>query len=368
MENWINESTIINGDLSYSIKKGDINTRYVDIELICYSSKWSKFDCSFEFREEGEEWRTDASILYSTANSVYNNKLMNLECSSSGVLNLIRWEYSKNNLEYGKSIEIRLNILPRYLIVSSSGVSNIVSENSGIKCSEFIDSISNITPIKKNNDGYFIALSYNAIKIYSNLSSSPIKTYTGLSAPRFATQINNGNYLIANTGVNTIVELNETLTSLINFFSVGSPVYIDYKEESDTMLITSSSGTIYEYSRETYDLLWTSSYSFTQLSTATYSKVGSHRIIATDFSGKVVIFDRNKNSITEFDGFSDKNNNTDSFINPYIAIEFENYSIGIIEGKRRNIEFDSFESSSSSSQDSSSSSSMSSSSLSSSSG
>ena len=167
------ETITINGDLSYTIKRAEINQAYVDIEVIAYSDRWEYFDAVIEFREkEGAEWRSDMQILYSTANSIDKNRLRDLKCSSNGGLNLIRWEYPKNNLKYGKKTDIRISVLPRYLNFSTSGLSSIVSENSGINTAKFIDSSKRESQININQSKQLIVLTDDSVKIYNNLSYS----------------------------------------------------------------------------------------------------------------------------------------------------------------------------------------------------
>jgi hypothetical protein len=339
MELWTTEEISVSGDLSYALKRGEINQNYVDIDLVAYSDRWSNFDAVFEFRErEGAEWRSDAVILFSTANSIDKNRLRDISCSSSGDLNMIRWAYPKNGLKYGQNPDIRLKILPRYLNFSTSLVSGIVSENSGINTAIFVDSSTSVTPININQSGQIIARTSNEIRVYDDLSSAPLYTYSGLINPSFAIEINNGNYLIADTGSDEVIEVSSDMSTLIDTISVTSPIFLDYLEETDLLLVTVSGGTIFEYARGSFILVWTSSTSFGALSTATYSKKNFNRIVTADIGdNKIRIIDRSTGITTEHSGFSDFSGDTDSFVQPYSAMEFEDGSISVVEKLGRTI-------------------------------
>ena len=370
MEPWTTDAITINGDLSYALKRGEINNRYVDIEIAAFSDRWSCFDTLIEFRErEGAEWRSDMQILYSTANSVDKNRLRNLLCAPKGSLNLIRWDYRRNGLKYGQKPDIRLKILPKYLNFSTSSYAHIFSKNSGINESEFVDSSTRFQPINLNQSGQIIGLKSDKLSIFNSFAEGDIYTYSGLSYPSFAIQILNGNYFIADTGNNEVVEVSEDLSTLIGTISVADPIFLDYLEGSDTLLVTTSGGTIYEYIRGSFILVWTSTTSFGDLKSATYSKKDSNRIITTDQSdNKIRIINKTTGNVEQIhSGFFNDKGDKDSFVQPNMAIEFEDGSITVVERKGRVATFEEFVSSSSSSLDSSSTSSMTSSSLSSSS-
>ena len=371
MEPWIEDALIINGDLSYSFNVGTVNDTYIDIEIIAYSNRWDNFDALIEYRDySGKEWKSDIQTLFSTANSIDNNVFRNLACSSTGGLNTIRWDYRANNLKYGETPEIKIKILPQYISFSTSKSSNLISKNSGINYSSFISSDDRRKPINLNNDGDYMVLDTTEVRIYEDLSTYPIYTISGLDHPSFGIQKNDGNYFIADTGNNRVLEVDETLTSTINTIAVSSPLFLDYIEDNNNLLVTSSSGIIYEYTGDSFSLSWTSSESFLSLSSATYSKKDSNRIIASDLSdNKVKIINKiNDNLENSFYGFSDKNESTDLFNAPYISTELEDGTLVVVEKRGKVVNFETFYSSSSSSIDSSSTSSMTSSSLSSSSG
>ena len=356
MEPWTSDAITINGDLSYAIKRGEINNSYVDIEIVAYSDRWSNFDAEIEFRErDGESWKDDMQIMFSTANTIDKNRLRGLSCSSTGGLNLIRWRYSKNGIKYGKSSQVRVKILPKYINFSTSNASWIISNNSGINTSEFLDSSSKLKPININQSGKILALTSNSIQLHESLSSPAIYTYSGLSNPSFAMQILNGNYFIADTNNNLVLEISEDFGSLIDSFSVSSPIFLDYLEEIDTLLVTSSTGTIYEYIRGSFNLVWTSSTSFNNLTSATYSKKDFNRIIASDIGdNSIKVIDRANDLIQPYYGFLYSNGESDSFVNPHIAIELEDGLIIVVEKSGRRTTFEEYVSSSSSSIDSSS--------------
>lgn len=370
MENWTTQSMTINGDLSYSLEIGEINTKYVDIEIVAYSDKWSNFDILVEFRErDGEEWRSDMQVLFSTANSLDKNRFRDLVCSPEGSLNLIRWDYIKNNLKYGETPDIRIKILPQYRSFSTSNVSHLVSINSGINKSQFIDSSRKRKPISLNQSGEVISLNSDSIRVSETISSSVIYSYSGLSSPSFAIQTLNGNYFVADTGNNRVIELNESMSTVVTSISTSNPIFLDYSEDANVLLVTNSSGVIYEYTIDPYNLVWTSINSFSNLVSATYSNANNNRILATDLSDNTVyVINKLTNSITtSYSEFSNANGESDTFNSPHIAFELEYGDIIVVEKVGRTVTFNEFTSSSSSSIDSSSSSSLTSSSLSSSS-
>jgi hypothetical protein len=370
MEDWSTNSLLVSGDLSYSFKLGTINNNYIDIEITAYSSKWSNFDAEIQYRRyNGDEWRSDIQILFSTANSVDNNILRKLSCSSTGGLNTVRWDYKSNNLNYGETPEIKIKVLPQYRSFSTSKSCNVISKNSGINYASFIDSSKTVIPTNTNNAGNIIAFTATQARIYSGLNSSPTYSLSGLDYPSFGIQKNNGNYFIADTNNDRVLEVDETLSSTINTISVTSPIFLDYIEDNDNLLVTSSGGTIHEYTGSSYTLSWTSTESFTALKSATYSKKDSNRVIASDSSeNKVKIINKLTDNLEKtFSGFYDKNDNSEIFNLPHISKELEDGKIIVIEQRGKSINFETFTSSSSSSVDSSSTSSMTSSSMSSSS-
>jgi len=369
MEPWISEAITINGDLSYIIKRGEINQKYVDIEITAYSDRWSNFDALIEFRErEGAEWRSDIQILFSTANSLDKNRLRDLICASNGGLNLIRWDYRRNGLRYGQNPDIRLKILPRYVNFSHSSVASVVSENSGINQCQYLGSQSHQKPINLNNTGQYLTLQTDAVNLFSDLAGTALQTYSGLNNPSFAIQIFNGNYFIADKENNQVLEVSEDFTTLIDTIPVTEPIFLDYLEDTDTLLVTSSGGTISEFVRGSFILVWTSSTTFGELTSATYSKKDFNRIVTSDtIDNKIRIINKLSGAVTEHNGFQNYNGDSDSFVNPYLAIEFSDGSITVVEKNGRKINSEEFISSSSSSIDSSSTSSQTSSSLSSSS-
>jgi hypothetical protein len=366
---WTENTILINGEIDYSLSKGEINQNYVDIEIIGYSKKWDSFDASIEYkRYSGDQWHKNMEIIFSTANTIDKNRLRDLTCSENGGLNLVRWNYRKNGLRYGQNPDVRIRVLPKFINFSKSPLSYIISKNSGINNSEFIGFSQQNMPINLNKNGQIIALSNSEIKIYDQINGTPEYTYGGLSNPKFALQINNKNYIIADTNNNRVLELDETFSTVINSISISEPIFIDFNEINNSKIVTTLSGVIYEYSENNTTPVWTSSLLFNNLYSATYSKKDFNRIVASDIGDeKVTIIDRNLSKTYTYYGFENNREQKDNFIKPHIAVEFEDGNIAIVEKNGRIADFEEFQSSSSSSIDSSSSSSLTSSSLSSSS-
>ena len=55
-----------------------------------------------------------------------------------------------------------------------------------------------------------------------------------------------------------VIEVDEDMTVILNTISVIEPIFLDYIEDIDTLLVTSNNGTIYEYSRGSFILIWSS--------------------------------------------------------------------------------------------------------------
>ena len=61
-------------------------------------------------------------------------------------------------------------------------------------------------------------------------------------------------------------EVKSDLTTTLNTIVVTEPIFLDYNENSDTLLVTSDNNTIYEYAGEAFNLVWTSTNVFSNLS------------------------------------------------------------------------------------------------------
>ena len=102
MSNDINSN--LQGDVSYDIRKIFVSSAYIDFELTIFSERFSEVDVAFEYRlNDKDTWKEDALVIQTGANYLKGNCLYGLMCSSSGSINLIRWQYPSNNLVYGSN-------------------------------------------------------------------------------------------------------------------------------------------------------------------------------------------------------------------------------------------------------------------------
>jgi len=126
--NWTTISGILQGDISYILRKSLVTSSYVNFELTTYGESWTKFDIAFEYRlNDKENWREDTVITQTTAQYLRGNKLYGLTASKYGDTNTIQWKYSENDLFYSNTPQIRLRVLPRIRVFSTAGDYNQIS-------------------------------------------------------------------------------------------------------------------------------------------------------------------------------------------------------------------------------------------------
>ena len=89
-----------------------------------------------------------------------------------------------------------------------------------------------------NKDGNYICLDGTSIFIVADLSGSVIASYNSLLDPRHAIQTESGTYIVCDYGNDRVVELNSSLSGIVNAYSINNPVFVDYFHENKTTLVT----------------------------------------------------------------------------------------------------------------------------------
>lgn len=238
---------ILNGkektDLSLKIRKDFVDSHSVSFNLIGYSGRWENFDIEFLYRiNNRDRWNKNACILETDAKYLINNNLYGLKCSKEGTENKIVWNYAKNNLLHYSTPQIKINILPRIRTYGKNHSNHVVTEQYG---PSFIDlkTMSEHNIIGINNDGNYLGVASDSFFVL--IDGQSFYSYNEVSDPQHAIDIDDKRYLVADTGNDRIIELDEQL-NLISEFSFISPVYIDYCEDKGTILVTNSNGLIAE--------------------------------------------------------------------------------------------------------------------------
>ncbi len=344
-------SSIINGDISYSLNISSINTEYVDIHIIAYSKRWTNFDASIEYRLHTEDaWKKNISISYSNCSVVDGNTLFNLSCSEYGSTNIVRWSYKNNKFVFGDDVQVRLNILPRIRNYGKNLNNHIVSELYGGHSSSLIHN-SSIKCIGTNLNGQYICIDNTSVFIRNTIDGANIYKYSLLNNPVHGIQIDNGNYIVADNLNNRVVEIDETLSSIINTYTINSPCFVDHNAENGTTLIVNSLNGVIEVSLAHGVLIWSSTIALNNPSSATYACGNVNEIIVCDYgNNRVVIFDKvggikyiDKYYLCENKGFDC------FFYKPYRAWKLHDGTIAISEKEGEIWTYGTIESSSSSS-------------------
>ena len=335
--------TILNGEISYYIRKSNLTKEYVDIQVISSSLRWENFDIEFEYRNNVEEdWKHDASITFTSANSVVDNRIYGLSCPKYGETNLVRWNFANNGLSYGKSLQIRIKILPRIRNFGLSILNNSISETYGINGADIITS--NKQCIGLNKNGQYICLTYNSVSIFENLSYSiPVNEFLDVLNPVHSIQIDNGNYIVCDSGNDRVLELSEDLSSILNAYSIISPTFADYDNINSLCLITSSlSNSIVEVSLDYNSLIWISTASLLNPQSATYSFNNGDEIIISDFGNNRVIVESKTIGIEKIINnykISHDGNQNYAFYHPYRSYKFNDGGILVIEKDGKIVDF-----------------------------
>ena len=359
LTNWTNESTIIQGDISISLRVGRVYSDYVELDLYAFSSKWERFDVALEYRLNSyDKWNVDIKIISALAGYIDGNKFHGLYASNSGHLNKILWKYKDNYIQEGDTPEIRARILPVIKQFSEATSANILTKLYGKNKVDVIGS-TNYHIIGINNYGQYIATDNSKIYILEELDSTPLYTSTGFSTPLHAVQIYSDKYIVADTNNNRVVELDFDLSSIVKTHSMSYPQFVDYSEPTETLLVTGHDSDVIEeiswdnlYSGFS---LWSSSIVLNNPSSATYSRNDLDRIIISDTDNdRIVLYDRLTDEYTyrgECTYSSEYNSSVQviSLNKPFRAYQLYDNQICIVEKEGVLAEFNTINSSSSSS-------------------
>ena len=358
--NWTNLGTHIQGDVSLEYDQSIVTNDYVDFKLIAFAEKWDQFDIAFEYRKDARDpWQEDAVIIQTTATYLKDNKLFGLNASKAGVTHLIRWKYSDNHLLYGNVPEIRIRILPRIRIFGKTGNAYSISSIYGDSFADFTNMSLNKC-IGINNSNQFMCVDKATFFVMNSLSDfSWVYWYTGLSNPSYAIQINSGRYIVSDYSNNRVIELDSTLSTITKLYNITLPIFFDYSEENEILLITSTGSRITEVSWSDLSygtIIWQSDNILNNPGSATYRQEDVNQIIIADTdNNRIVKYDKDSQAYSFITYY--KLSTTDistiheisSFYKPIRAYQYLNGNICILEKEGRGINWGTVESSSSSS-------------------
>jgi hypothetical protein len=361
--NWTTNTSIIQGDLILNLEKGRVYTDFVELYLFAYSNKWQTFNVAIEYRyDESDRWETDTKIISAEVDYIKGNRLYGLQASFNGSLNQIIWRFKDNYIQSGTIPELRLRVLPTIRHFSEASNLNLITSVYGENKVDLIDQTSNYQILGIDNYGRYIVTDDTRIRILNSFGGEPnsiVYTYDGVLNPSHATQIYSDHYIIADTGNNRILELDDTLQNVLKTYSIFSPQFVDYAEDNFTLLITSRNpDAIYEISWIENDpvmIHWTSTISLNDPSCATYSRNNADEIIISDTgNNRIILYNRILDSyeIRSNCLFRSDDTTEDSTINlyrPFRTYKLYDDQICIIEESGVEVNWDIIESSSSSS-------------------
>jgi len=190
-------------------------------------------------------------------------------------------------------------------------------------------------------------------------------SYNGVSNPKHAINLNNGRYVVADFGNNRVIELNSTLTTILKNYNaaINSPVFVDYNEADETLLITSESLNLVReitWSDLGYGVeIWHSTVTLNSPQSGTYRQGSTDVVISNTGDNEVVVYSRDSGLYTTFDHYNLYPNEIatthdfDNFYKPFRSYQYRNGDICVIEREGRELGWEKIESSSSSSSSSS---------------
>ncbi len=316
---WNNLLGLVQGDISYNLRVFDIQDGYVDFLITAFSERWSEFDASFEYKLDLEfKWKDDMAVVSDNSKQVEKNKLYGLSASKYGSANIIRWYFEYNRVFIGQNVHVRVNILPRIRSFSTSGRHHLVTETNNANMIKANGSSNEEIVIGVNQSGQHICKSSDYICIRDIPNGDVIYTSKqdpiiySLNDPQFAMQKLDGNYIIADTGNNRVIEVFSNLSSIIKELSVSSPVFIDIFEKTNSILITRRTDDLieeYTWDSDNYGVkIWGSDETSLVLSSpesATYKENDLQSIIISDTgNNKVVLYNKTDDSSQEITSIS----------------------------------------------------------------
>ena len=359
--NWIKLGSFIDGDITIALSKGGVLSNSITFLLDIYSSKYDKIDIAFEYKlKENENWRNDAIITSSTSTYAINNNLFGLSASTYGSQNTFKWSYDKNLALFGNLVQVRITILPRTINFSESNVNsiltNIVSQTYENNKTD-VDVISDKRVMNKDKEGRYICFENNYVNVYSDITNvSPDFSVSYVYNPKYATQRENGRYLIADQGSGTpyysaIIDTESIMSvsnkSLYITTSTEPIVFIDISEESNTILICKEgvgvSELIWDDAIISTNTVWQSNTLI--ISNPVCATYGKHNniVICDKDKNAVFVYNRNSGEYKEINRYKQVSNSTaeeNSMIySPFRAYELDNGNIWICEKDGKVIDF-----------------------------
>ena len=190
------------------------------------------------------------------------------------------------------------------------------------------------------------------------MTSSYIYSFSGLSNPNYAIQINSGHYIISDYGNQRIIELDPTLSTVVrSYYGMDGVVFFDYSEANDTLLVTSETiNVVVEITWSDMDsgtTIWKSNCPLNSPQCATYKQGDITKIVIADTdNNRIIKYDRTLNTYEPMYNYnvnSGSPHEISSFYRPYRVYQYSDGNICVVEKQGRPINFDMFESSSSSS-------------------
>ena len=195
------------------------------------------------------------------------------------------------------------------------------------------------------------------------MAEGSIYSYFGVNQPNYAVQINSGNYIVSDYGNNRVIELDGTTPSLVRSYNIADPVFFDYSEENETLLITSESlNQVVEITWSDLDagtVLWQSTISLNSPQCASYQQDNVNRIVIADTgNNKIVFYDRDENTYRSVLYYRMSENEAgphemSMLYKPYRIYQYSNGDVCVVEQEGKPLDFTKIESSSSSSSSSS---------------
>lgn len=353
-------SGMLQGDISYYVRVKNSTREYIDIEIISFSDKWESFDIDFEYRRNNRLlWRKDAIISQTTGSNVYGNRVYGLIADTDGYSNYFRWEYYKNDIYDAESPIIKISIIPRVISYGNAGTEYHTATYLYAKSKSDMQLMSSHHIIGVDYNGYYMCVDSDSFYLYDDKNDVIVKKLSGLSNPSFAIATLRGSYIICDTGNSIVMEIDGNLNPapLLQYF-VLSPVFIDFSDSNELLLITSDNGEIYEIYWNYGDipsLLWQSTVSLSSPSCATYRKGNLCDIIISDTgNNRVIKYNRDSDIYSVIDHYKFSNVSFSGsyeitkFYEPYRAYWYDNDKICVIEKEGVILNWNTVESSSSS--------------------
>jgi len=183
----------------------------LDVQVTLFSNKFSYADIEFWYRTDfGEKWMDDAFISNSTAKFIRGNQLFRLPCLATGYKNIVRWQYEKNNLTLGNSIQIKIRAIPSVATFNHYGYYTIV-ENVYSNIYNEIESVIPYKIIGLDNYGNYMCFDKNRFVVVDK-EKKIIMQYSGIKNIICAQQIYNDNYIILDNDDKKLIEISKNGT------------------------------------------------------------------------------------------------------------------------------------------------------------